>query len=229
MTMTLLRHPVDSHGLGLTGTRVRDALIRRLADEGIRDARVLDALRSVPRHLFVDEAIASRAYEDNALPIGNGQTISQPWIVARMTEAVLEHGMPRKVLEIGTGSGYQAAVLATVLPEAQIHTIERVEPLLRQARRRFRQLALSSIRSRHDDGRAGWPDAAPFDAIVVTAAATRVEPAWLAQLANPGVLITPVGEQGSAQRLLRIRNTDGGRVEDDLGAVTFVPVLPGLS
>lgn len=221
-----LRHPVDNHGLGLTGVRVRDRLIQRLTADGIRDPRVLDALRTVPRHLFVDEAIAGRAYEDTALPIGNGQTISQPFIVARMTEAILAHGMPRKVLEIGTGSGYQAAILAAVI--AEVYTIERVDPLLRNARRRFRQLGLTNIRSRHDDGRAGWAEAAPFDAIVVTAAALRIESSWLDQLAEGGTLVSPVGEQNGAQRLRRVRRVDDALIEDDLGAVTFVPILPGL-
>jgi protein-L-isoaspartate(D-aspartate) O-methyltransferase len=221
-----LRHPVDNHGLGLTGVRVRDRLIQRLTAEGIGNPRVLDALRIVPRHLFVDEAISGRAYEDTALPIGNGQTISQPYIVARMTEAILDHGAPRKVLEIGTGSGYQAAILAAIVDE--VYTIERVDPLLRNARRRFRQLGLANVRSRHDDGRSGWPDAAPFDAIVVTAAASRVEQAWLDQLAPGGTLVAPVGEQSGVQRLRRIRRVDDALIEDDLGAVTFVPILPGL-
>lgn len=223
---TVLRHPVDNHGLGLTGQRVRDRLIQRLVAEGIVQPRVLDAIRSVPRHLFVDEAISGRAYEDTALPIGSGQTISQPWIVARMTEAILEHGTPAKVLEIGTGSGYQAAVLAGLV--AEVFTIERLDPLLRQARRRFRQLALDTIRSRHDDGRKGWPEAAPFDAVLVTAAASRIEPAWLAQLAEGGTLVAPVGDQGDVQRLRRIRRVDGDLVEQDLGAVSFVPILPGV-
>lgn len=222
-----LRHPVDDHGLGLTGQRARDRLIQRLRAEGIGDERVLDAIRTVPRHLFVDEAIASRAYEDTALPIGSGQTISQPWIVARMTEALLESSTPSRVLEIGTGSGYQAAVLAAVLP--QVCTIERIGPLLRQARRRFRQLGLESIRSRHDDGRAGWPEMAPFDAVIVTAAATRIEPAWIEQLAEGGQLIAPVGEAGGGQRLVSLRKVDGELVRRDLGAVVFVPILPGVS
>lgn len=226
MTVTL-RQPVDDHGLGLTGQRVRDRLIQRLVAEGIRNERVLQAIRHTPRHLFVDEAISSRAYEDTALPIGNGQTISQPWIVARMTEVVLEHSAIAKVLEIGTGSGYQAAVLAGLVP--QVYTIERLDPLLRKARRRFRQLGLDNIRSRHDDGRSGWADEAPFDAIIVTAAAGRIEPSWLSQLAPGGLLVAPVGDPSGSQRLRRLRkDADGQVVEDDLGAVTFVPILPGL-
>ena len=222
-----LRHPVNDAGLGLTGQRARDRLIQRLAsDGGIADRRVLDTLRTVPRHLFVDEAIASRAYENVALPIGNGQTISQPLIVARMTELVLEHPAPNKVLEIGTGSGYQAAVLAALVP--QVYTVERLEPLLRRARRLFRQLGIGNIRSRHDDGRLGWPDQAPFDVVVVTAAAMTIEPAWIEQLAEGGMLISPVGQAGGAQRLRRIRKLDGEAAEEDLGGVSFVPILPGV-
>ena len=225
MSLTL-RHRVDDHGLGLTGQRARDRLIQRLQAEGIADPRVLEVMRTVPRHLFVDEAIAGRAYEDNALPIGNGQTISQPYIVARMTESIIESGIPARVLEIGTGSGYQAAVLAAL--GVEVYTIERLEPLLRQARRRFRQLGIANVRSRHDDGRLGWPEAAPFPAIMVTAAASRVEPAWLAQLDEGGVLLTPVGEAGAVQRLRRIQRLADEFVETDLGAVSFVPVLPGV-
>ena len=225
MSLTL-RHRVDDHGLGLTGQRARDRLIQRLQAEGITDPRVLEVMRTVPRHLFVDEAIAGRAYEDNALPIGNGQTISQPYIVARMTESIIESGIPARVLEIGTGSGYQAAVLAAL--GVEVYTIERLEPLLRQARRRFRQLGISNVRSRHDDGRLGWPEAAPFPAIMVTAAAARVEPAWLQQLDEGGVLLTPVGEAGAVQRLRRIQRVADEFVETDLGAVSFVPVLPGV-
>ncbi len=226
MSGLTLRHPVDEAGLGLTGQRVRERLIARLLAEGVADARVLEAIRRVPRHLFVDEAISGRAYEDTALPIGNGQTISQPLIVARMTEAVLAAGRPSRVLEIGTGSGYQAAVLAGLVD--QVFTVERIGPLLRQARRRFRQLGLDNVRSRHDDGRAGWPEEAPFDAVVVTAAARHVEPAWLAQLAADGVLVAPVGEPGASQRLVRIRREAGEDRQDDLGAVVFVPILPGV-
>ena len=227
MTVGLRRQPLADHGLGLTGQRVRDRLIQRLVAEGIGDERVLQAIRHTPRHLFVDEAIASRAYEDTALPIGNGQTISQPWIVARMTELVLQHPALGKVLEIGTGSGYQAAVMAGLVP--QVYTIERLDPLLRKARRRFRQLALDNIRSRHDDGRSGWAEEAPFDAIIVTAAAARIEPAWLQQLAPGGLLVAPVGDPSGPQRLRRLhKDADGQIGEDDLGAVAFVPILPGL-
>ena len=162
-------------GLGMTGQRVRDRLIERLRENGIRDERVLNAIRTVPRHLFVDEALAARAYEDNALPIGHGQTISQPWVVAKMTEALfLDGAQPKRVLEVGTGSGYQAAVLAAL--GLEVHTVERIGDLLRIARKRFRTLGLN-VRSRHDDGRIGWPEHAPFDAIVVTAGAPALEDA----------------------------------------------------
>ena len=185
---------------------------------------MLTALRTVPRHLFIDEALASRAYEDTALPIGNSQTISQPWVVARMTEALIEHGAPQRVLEIGTGSGYQAAVLAVL--GLEVYTVERIEELLRMARRRFRNLGLN-LRTKHDDGRLGWPEHAPFDAILVTAAGAALDPALLDQLAEGGTLVAPVGEPGT-QDLLRIRKTPEGVLRENLGKVAFVPLLPGI-
>jgi protein-L-isoaspartate(D-aspartate) O-methyltransferase len=218
------RHDPAARGLGMTSQRARDRLVERLVAEGIRDRRVLDVIRQLPRHLFIDEALASRAYEDTALPIGQGQTISQPWVVARMTEALIETKLPRRVLEIGTGSGYQCAVLAQLVE--QVFTVERIDELLRNARRRFRKIALANIRSRHDDGRLGWPDEAPFDAIIVTAAGAALEPALLAQLAPDGVLVAPVGPTGK-QTLLRVRHGDAGFVSENLGAVSFVPLLGG--
>jgi protein-L-isoaspartate(D-aspartate) O-methyltransferase len=212
-----------AQGQGMTSQRARDRMVERLRADGIKDERVLAAMRELPRHLFIDEALASRAYEDTALPIGNGQTISQPWVVARMTEALLEHGLPKKVLEIGTGSGYQAAVLATL--GLEVYTIERIDELLRTARRRFRQLKLE-LRTRHDDGRLGWAEFAPFDAILVTAGAAALVPALLGQLAEGGTLVAPVGG-ASAQRLLRVRKVDGATVQEDLGAVVFVPLVAG--
>ena len=181
-------------------------------------------MRQLPRHLFIDEALASRAYENTALPIGQGQTISQPWVVARMSEALIEHGLPRRVLEVGTGSGYQCAVLARLVE--QVYTVERIEELLRNARRRFRKLGLANIRSRHDDGRLGWPDEAPFDAIIVTAAGAALEPALLDQLAPTGCLVAPVGPPGK-QELLRVRAGEDGWISERLGAVSFVPLLGG--
>lgn len=227
--MTRLFHSKpEAKGLGMTSQRARDRLVERLRAEGIRDERVLAAIRSLPRHLFIDEALASRAYEDTALPIGNGQTISQPWVVARMTEALLENtmpdgGMPKKVLELGTGSGYQAAILATLGLEA--YSVERIDELLRSARRRLRKLGFE-VRTRHDDGRAGWREHAPFDAIMVTAATAVLDPALYEQLAEGGVMVAPVGGSGG-QQLLRIRKTADGPQQETLGAVVFVPLLAG--
>jgi protein-L-isoaspartate(D-aspartate) O-methyltransferase len=209
----------------MTSQRARDRLIDRLKSEGISDRRVLDVLGRLPRHLFVEEALASRAYEDTALPIGLGQTISQPWVVARMTEAVIEHALPEKVLEIGTGSGYQAAVLASMVKS--VYTVERIEELLRNARRRFRKLGFENIRSKHDDGKLGWPEHAPFDAIMLTAADDHVATALTAQLAPNGVLVAPVGPPG-AQQLKRFRRNGDDVIQENLGAVSFVPLLGGL-
>jgi protein-L-isoaspartate(D-aspartate) O-methyltransferase len=216
----------DPQGLGMTSQRARDRLLERLKQEGIRDPRVLDVIRTVPRHLFVDESLSTRAYEDSALPIGLGQTISQPYVVARMTEALIEHGIPNKVLEIGTGSGYQAAVLAPLVP--QVFTVERILKHLTQARRRLRAVGATNVRSRHDDGRRGWPEEAPFDGIVVTAAAESVDQTLIDQLAPGGVLIAPLGPSG-AQELIRIRKLESGVTRERLGGVSFVPLLPGLA
>jgi protein-L-isoaspartate(D-aspartate) O-methyltransferase len=223
--MSLQRPDPASRGLGMTSQRARDRLVERLAAEGIRDRRVLDVIRQLPRHLFIDEALASRAYEDTALPIGQGQTISQPWVVARMTEALIEHAIPKRVLEIGTGSGYQCAVLAQLVEK--IYTVERIEELLRNARRMFRKLGMSNIRSRHADGRLGWPDEAPFDAIILTAAGAELDAALLDQLAPDGCLVAPVGPAGR-QTLLRVRRVDGETLRESLGAVSFVPLLGGV-
>jgi protein-L-isoaspartate(D-aspartate) O-methyltransferase len=223
MSLFSRRDPA-ARGLGMTSQRARDRLVERLAAEGIHDRRVLDVMRQLPRHLFIDEALASRAYEDTALPIGQGQTISQPYIVARMTEALIEPKLPRRVLEIGTGSGYQGAVLAQLVE--QVYTVERIDELLRGARRRFRKLGLANIRSRHDDGRLGWPEEAPFDAIILTAAGTQLEHALLDQLAPDGCLVAPVGPSGR-QTLLRVRAGEQGWLQESLGAVSFVPLLGG--
>jgi protein-L-isoaspartate(D-aspartate) O-methyltransferase len=235
MTARMRLQP-EAVGLGMTSQRVRDRLIERLRAgspqvPGISDERVLNAIRTVPRHLFVDEAFATRAYEDTALPIGHGQTISQPWVVARMTESLfldnsrLDGAQPSKVLEIGTGSGYQGAILAAL--GLQVYTVERIGELLRTARKRFRTLGLN-VRSKHDDGRIGWPGEAPFDAIVVTAAAPALVDALTAQLAPGGTLVAPVGA-ASGQSLLRLRKDAAGNVaRDDLGPVVFVPLLSGM-
>jgi protein-L-isoaspartate(D-aspartate) O-methyltransferase len=225
MTARMRLQP-EAIGMGMTSQRVRDRLIERLREKGIVDEHVLNAIRTVPRHLFVDEALAARAYEDNALPIGHGQTISQPWVVARMTEALFEDGaQPKKVLEVGTGSGYQATILAAL--GLEVHTVERIGDLLRTARKRFRTLGLN-IRSKHDDGRIGWPENAPFDAIIVTAAAPALVEALTEQLAVGGTLIAPVGGS-SGQSLVKLRKTADDSIErSDLAAVTFVPLLSGM-
>lgn len=216
----------DLKGEGMTSQRARDRLATNLKDDGIRDPRVIDVIRNMPRHHFIDQALHSRAYENTALPIGHGQTISQPWVVARMTEALIEFGMPQKVLEIGTGSGYQAAVLAALVP--QVFTVERIEELLRQARRRFRQLGLTNLRSRYDDGKLGWPDEAPFDAIILTAAGDTIPSRILDQLSPTGVLVAPVGSP-SRQTLIRMRGDgQGDFTQEELGAVSFVPLLGGI-
>ena len=217
----------ESKGLGMTSQRARDRLIERLREQGIKDERVLNVMRGLPRHAFLDEALASRAYEDTALPIGKGQTISQPWVVARMTEALIEKRMPAKVLEIGTGSGYQTAVLASL--GIQVFTVERIDELLRTARPRFRQLKLHElIRSKHDDGNLGWAENGPFDAILLTCAAPALLQPLLAQLNDPGVLISPVGADAAKQKLVRVEKSEGLLVEQDLGPVSFVPLLPGV-
>jgi protein-L-isoaspartate(D-aspartate) O-methyltransferase len=214
----------DPAGLGMTSQRARDRMVEQLRKEGISDPRVLDVMRNLSRHLFVDEGLELRAYENSPLPIGQGQTISQPWIVARMTEIVTA-GRPARVLEIGTGSGYQAAVLAHLVP--QVYSIERIESLLRNARRRFRNLGIDNIRTRHDDGRRGWADEAPFDAIIVTAAGELIDPALCDQIAIGGVLVAPVGPAG-AQKLVRVtRDADGFR-QESLETVSFVPLLGGV-
>ena len=216
----------DLKGEGMTSQRARDRLAANLKEGGIRDPRVIDVIRNTPRHHFIDQALHSRAYENTALPIGHGQTISQPWVVARMTEALIGFGMPQKVLEIGTGSGYQAAVLAALVP--QVFTVERIEELLRQARRRFRQLGLTNLRSRYDDGKLGWPDEAPFDAIILTAAGDTIPSRILDQLSPTGVLVAPVGSP-SRQTLIRMRGDgQGDFTQEELGAVSFVPLLGGI-
>ena len=227
--MSMNVHPLPPSALkgeGMTSQRARDRLASKLKEDGIKDARVIEVIRNLPRHHFIDQALHSRAYENTALPIGHGQTISQPWVVARMTEALLEFGMPQKVLEIGTGSGYQAVVLAALVP--QLYTVERIEELLRQSRRRFRQLGLTNLRSRHDDGKLGWPDEAPFDAIILTAAGDTIPTQLLDQLSPTGVLVAPVGSP-SHQTLIRMRGDgQGDFLQEELGPVSFVPLLGGI-
>jgi len=214
-----------TRGIGMTSPGTRNRLVDRLRAHGIRDERVLKAILQVPRHEFVDEALSSRAYEDTALPISQGQTISQPWIVARMTEALLDGGSPEKILEVGTGSGYQAAVLAHLV--SQVFTVERIKELLKVARRRFHSQGLHNVHTKHADGHLGWPSQAPFDGIIVTAAARHVPEGLIGQLKVGGLLVLPLERDGQ-QRLLALRRTEEGVEETDLGGVIFVPLLSGL-
>jgi protein-L-isoaspartate(D-aspartate) O-methyltransferase len=208
----------------MTSQRTRDRLVQRLRAEGIRNPAVLEAMGSTPRHLFVDEALASRAYEDTALPIGYGQTISQPYIVARMTELVMEIA-PARVLEVGTGSGYQAAVLARLVE--RVYSTERIEPLATQARQRFRQLGYRNVRVQHSDGSWGWPQFQPFDAVIVTAGAAEIPTALLEQLAVGGRLVMPLGDHHNGQILVCITRTETVYERIDLEPVSFVPLLGG--
>ena len=212
-------------GIGMTSKRTRERLVSRLADKGIKNQQVLGVIREMPRHLFVDEAIASRAYEDTALPIGQGQTISQPYIVARMTELLLADGIPEKVLEIGTGCGYQTAVLASLVPV--VYSVERIEGLLQQAKQRLRQLKINNVYFKHSDGSWGWDYKAPYDGIVVTAAPREVPEALLKQMAVGGRMVIPVGEQGREQKLAVIYRTPDGYEQEIHDSVSFVPLVGG--
>lgn len=222
--MNAARDGQAQNGIGMTSQRTRERLIQRLVEQGIRDPRVLDRIRNVPRHLFVDEALASRAYEDTALPIGHGQTISQPFVVARMTEALLIGGAPKKVLEIGTGCGYQTAVLAPLC--GRVYSIERIKPLLERARRRLRELDIQNVRLRHADGASGWRAQKPFDAILVAAAPHAIPQKLLDQLGEGGRLVAPVGPEGR-QELVRLTRRKGEFLREHLGWVSFVPLLGG--
>lgn len=218
----------DLLGIGMTSQRRRNQLVERLREEGIKNEEVLRVIGNMPRHLFVDEAMANRAYEDSALPIGFGQTISQPFIVARMTEAVLGDNpaeKPQKVLEIGTGSGYQAAILSMLV--ARVYTVERIQELYKRAQELMQRLQLRNIQCKYDDGTIGWPQQAPFDAIIVTAAPSQVPEALLEQLAVGGRMVIPVGEHGQPQRLYRIERTAEGFMRRELELVSFVPFLSG--
>lgn len=211
-------------GIGMTSQRTRDRLIGRLKEQGIRNMDVLAVMKSLPRHLFVDEALASRAYEDTALPIGHSQTISQPFIVARMTEILLEGTPKNKVLEVGTGSGYQTAVLSRLVE--RVFSVERISPLQNQARERFYNLKLNNIRLKHSDGSWGWEENAPYDGIIVTCAPEQIPENLLKQLAPNGRLVIPVG--GSVGQSLRVIDRNGNVFEETrLDDVSFVPLLSG--
>ncbi len=211
-------------GIGMTSQRTRNRMIARLQDQGIKDQRVLAAMSFVPRHLFMDEAMAHRAYEDTALPIKHGQYISQPWVVARMTEIVLSC-QPKKVLEIGTGSGYQAAILGQLVK--QVFSVERIDDLTRIARRRFIKLGYMNVRTKTGDGFKGWSNEAPYDLIIATAAPKNIPEDLLKQLKVDGVMLLPLGDSQS-QSLVKITKTENGYTEEKLESVFFVPFLQGV-
>lgn len=210
-------------GIGMTSQRTRARMIERLRDQGIHDEQVLAAIAAVPRHIFVEEALASRAYEDTALPLGFAQTISQPYIVARMIEVLRAGRELGKTLEVGAGCGYQAAVLAQLTKE--VYAVERIEPLLARAKRNLSAIQQFNVRLKHADGHFGLPEAAPFDTIIVAAAASRVPPALLQQLAPGGRMILPLG--AGEQYLSLIEHRTEGFVESRLDGVRFVPLLSG--
>lgn len=216
---------VSLNGIGMTSQRTRDRLADRLRHEGIVDDRVLEVIRNTPRHLFMDEAISSRAYEDTALPIGHGQTISQPYIVARMTEVLLEESVPTKVLEIGTGSGYQTAILAQLIE--QVFSVERIAPLLELAKHRLNTLNLHNIQFLLGDGYQGWAEQGPYDAIIVTAAPPEVPQSLLEQLNEGGRLVIPAGPSGHQQLILVTRHGDEFE-KQVMNRVSFVPLKEGI-
>ncbi|WP_027854668.1 protein-L-isoaspartate(D-aspartate) O-methyltransferase [Marinobacterium litorale] len=212
-------------GIGMTSRRTRDRLISRLREQGISNEQVLVTVRDTPRHIFIDEALSHRAYEDSSLPIGFNQTISQPYIVARMTELLLEDGPLETVLEVGTGSGYQTAILAQLV--GQVYSVERIRGLQEKARKRIQQLRFRNVMFRHTDGGMGWPDKGPFDGIMITAAPEQVPEELLTQLKVGGVMVLPVGD-GNSQVLMRVRRTGDEEFErETLENVRFVPMLAG--
>ncbi len=213
-------------GIGMTSRRTRERMVSRLRQQGITNAEVLAIMTEIPRHVFVDEALESRAYEDTALPIGHNQTISQPYIVARMTELLLEKGPLGKVLEIGTGCGYQTAILAKLA--SQLYTVERIAPLMKKARDLLWELDIKTVGFKHSDGSWGWPEHAPYDAILAAAAPATIPEGLLQQMAVSGVMVIPVGVEGK-QELHRITRTEDGFVDEIIEPVTFVPFLSGVS
>ena len=221
--MSRRSHP-QRQGIGMTSQRTRARMVERLRKEGIEDETVLAAISAVPRHLFVEEALATRAYEDTALPIGFSQTISQPYVVALMIQALRAGRELGKVLEVGTGCGYQAAVLAQVATE--VYSIERIAPLLAKARANLRELRLPNLRLKHGDGNLGLPEVAPFDSIILAAASARLPQALLQQLAPGGRMILPFGSSEQVLRL--VERTRSGYSETTLDAVRFVPMLMGV-
>lgn len=217
---------IEISGIGMTSQRTRDRLVQRLRESGITDPRILDLIRNTPRHVFVDEALATRAYEDTALPIGQGQTISQPYVVARMTAALIPEGKPDRVLEIGSGCGYQTAILAQLAKK--VFTVEIIEDLLDRARQRFRKLGLRNIRTKLADGNLGWQQHAPYDAIIVTAAPVEIPQSLVDQLKDGGRMVIPVGNQGTQELLLGIKESNK-LVTSRLDMVSFVPLVRGCT
>lgn len=213
----------EIQGIGMTSRRTRLRLLQRLKDGGIESDRVLEVMAQVPRHIFLDEALSHRAYEDTSLPIGHGQTLSQPYIVARMTELLHRHE-PARVLELGTGSGYQTAVLSQLF--GQVYSVERIKPLQDRARDRLKQLNIRNVMLKHADGGMGWPERGPFDGIIVTAAPMDVPRELLDQLANGGVLVAPVGEE--QQVLVEVIRNGDQFERRELEPVRFVPLLGGV-
>lgn len=213
-------------GIGMTSRRTRERMVGRLVDLGIRNRRVLNVMTDTPRHIFVDEALASRSYEDTALPIGHNQTISQPYIVARMTELLLEKGPLHKVLEIGTGCGYQTAVLAQLVDK--VYSVERIGPLLKKAKDHLWELKLKNVSYQHNDGGWGWPEHAPFDGILAAAAPEEIPETLLQQMAMGGVMVIPIGKEGR-QELHQIVRTEEGFIDEVIEYVSFVPFLSGKS
>lgn len=219
---------IEFGGIGMTSQRTRERLIERLKEQGITNQRVMDVMRVTPRHLFLDEALSHRAYEDTALPIGHGQTLSQPYVVALMTEILLSLGPRQKVLEIGTGSGYQTAILAQLV--GQVYSVERIKPLLDKARERLRKLGLRNVRLYHSDGGFGFPDNAPYDAILSAAAPHEVPEELLHQLAPDGVLVIPVGPGDEQELRVITRDGDSSNFEERVAEqVRFVPLLSGVT
>lgn len=215
---------LNLRGIGMTSQRTRDRLLERLIDSGIKSMEVLDVMRSTPRHIFLDEALSHRAYEDVSLPIGHNQTISQPYVVARMTEAIFRSGPVDRVLEIGTGCGYQTAVIAKLATD--VYSVERIKPLLDKAKKNLRTLGLRNIRFSHGDGCEGWSRHAPFDAIIAAAAPKNIPRGLLSQLKEGGRLVIPVGGD-DAQELQLVTRRGDDYITETLGAVRFVPLLMG--
>jgi len=219
-----LNSDLDFSGVGMTSQRTRNRLIGRLREQGVTDTRILEVINSTPRHVFIDEALAHRAYEDTALPIGFNQTISQPYIVAKMTEVLLAEGPLDTVLEVGTGSGYQAVVLAQLVPK--VYTVERISGMLERAAAKFKLLGVRNISYRHADGGMGWPEKGPYDGIIVTASPMRIPEELIAQLNVGGRMVVPLGNP-QRQELVLVTRTDDGVKKEVLESVKFVPLVSG--